>query len=128
MPRNFKFDGFTSLTNKPKKVVASQQRSETLHMIRSDQEGNNLRRLEVYMAGMVPIQSSNDPPKPMFQNGASIIQWWASWMQTTTQPFKAYKEKGRPAWYKGEIVQRVGFKSVFYAGVQHDPSHVYQVN
>ena len=121
-------DGFTSLTNKPKKVVASQQRSETLQMIRSDQEGNNLRRLEVYMAGMVPIQSSNDPPKPMFQNGASIIQWWASWMQTTTQPFKAYKEKGRPAWYKGEIVQHVGHKSVFYAGVQHEPSHVYQVN
>ena len=71
--------------------------------------------------------SSAPTREPLFKNGESIIQWWAPWMAEATQPPKSYKQKDRPAWFKGEVLTWAGEQSVFYAGIQHPSEHTYQV-
>ena len=116
-----------TLSRKKLREIHSQQRAETLHMIRSEKESKGREKFETLLLGMQTVQALNVPPAPKFQNGASVIQWWASWMGTATEPLKTYNNKNRPAWFKGECLQHLGFKSVFYAGTQQSIGHVYQV-
>ena len=116
------------LSRKKLKEIHSQQRAETQHMIRSETESKGREKYETLLLGMQTVQALNMPPAPKFQNGASVIQWWASWMATATEPLKTYNNKNRPAWFKGECLQHLGFKSVFYAGRQQAIGHVYSVH
>ena len=117
-----------TLSRKLLKEMHSQQRAETLHMIRSEAESKGREKYETLLLGMQTVQALNMPPAPKFQNGSSVIQWWASWMATATEPLKTYNNKNRPAWFKGECLQHLGFKSVFYAGRQQAIGHVYSVH
>ena len=64
---------------------------------------------------------------PVFPNGASVIQWWASWMKDAKTPPAKYKGKKRPAWFNAEILTYEGFGSILYAGVFHEDVHIYHV-
>ena len=83
-------------SRKQLRVIHSQQRAETLHMIRSDKESKGREKFETFVLGMQTVQALNVPPAPKFQNGASVIQWWASWMMTATEPLKTFTFK--PCW------------------------------
>ena len=111
-----------------RKSLHSQQRAETFHMIHSEAESKGREKHETLLLGMQTVQTLSTPPAPMFQNGSNIIQWWAPWMATAAGPLRTFANKNRPAWFKGECLQHLGFKSVFYAGRQQAIGHVYSVH
>ena len=117
-----------TLSRKLLKEMHSQQRAETLHMIRSETESKGREKYETLVLGMQTVQALSLPPAPKFQNGSSIIQWWAPWMAGATEPLKTYNNKSRPAWFKGECLQRLGWMSIFYAGRHQPIGHVYSVH
>ena len=117
-----------TLSYKLRKNMHSQQRAETLHMIHSEAESKGREKHETLLLGMQTVQALNMPPAPKFQNGSSIIQWWAPWMATATEPLRTYTNKSRPAWFKGECLQHLGWMSIFYAGRHQPIGHVYSVH
>jgi len=112
-----------SFRRKDGRTLASWQHAETKHMDRSSLESFGRSSFEKHLAEV----SKGIHGKPKFENGHSIIQWWAPWMEEATEPPKSYKDKNRPAWFKGEVLAWTGVKSVFYAGIQQPTEHTYQV-
>ena len=114
------------------KVERSHQRGETLHMIRSDTEAKGRESYETMVFGMQTVKALSSQPLPRFQNGASVVQWWAPWMAGAKEPLKTYNNQAastrRPAWFKGEVLQHIGWMSIFYAGRQQTDGHVYSVH
>ena len=117
-----------SLSAKLRKNLHSRQRAETFHMIHSEAESKDREECdETILLGMQTVQTLSTPPAPMFQNGSNIIQWWAPWMATAAGPLRTFANKNRPAWFKGECLQHLGWMSTFYAGRHQPTGHVYSV-
>ena len=121
-----------TLSREKFKVERSHQRSETLHMIRSDTESQGFASYETMVFGMQTVKALCSQPLPRFQNGASVVQWWAPWMAGAKEVLKTYNNQAastrRPAWFKGEVLQHIGWMSIHYAGRQQNDCHVYSVH
>ena len=99
-------------------------------------ERNAMRRTDVESAGSLAIAALaahfRTPPaptttRPLFKNGQSIIQWWASWMSEADEIPKSYAGNNRPKWFNGEVCTYFNFGTIRYAGVTQAPDHLYYV-
>ena len=121
-----------TLSRSKLKNERSHQRGETLHMIRSDTEAQGRESYETMVFGMQIVKDLGSQPLPRFQNGASVVQWWAPWMADAAVVLKTYNNLAastrRPAWFKGEVLQHIGWMSIHYAGRQQNDCHVYSVH
>ena len=105
----------SGLSRTKRKNIKSEEHAESKHMDRFDFESTNRRKFDNYvlvMEGRDLVKSLMMPTlaqsQPKFQNGESVIQWWASWMQTAKEAPKSYNKSNRPAWFKGEICNLLG--------------------
>ena len=78
--------------------------------------------------GPSPPMGGEAHPPPLFKNGQSVCQWWASWMKGALAPPESYNKKQRPAWFSAEVCTWNGWTSIQYAGIQQPECHTYHVH
>ena len=122
-----------SVSNKKQKLLKGHEIAEYNHLVRSEQEAKGRDNFDLFVENAISgsriasPESPVGPPLPKFQNGHSIIQWWAPWMRDAEQLPSTYNKNDRPAWFKGEVLAHVGWQSVKYAGFVNPPQHAYHV-
>jgi hypothetical protein len=89
---------------------------------------------EAYQSCLAEVQRRADIAAPTgktakkFANGTAVLQWWSDWFKNLhlTQPLAHYKKnKKRPAWFSGEVLQYAGWDAIKYAGRVQEPGHLY---
>ena len=55
------------------------------------------RIVEVY------VEKAAETPRPRFQRGQSVHQWWAPWMDGAKETPSGIRKKSRPSWFSSEV-------------------------
>ena len=122
-----------------KKKLKQKEYEETKKMRKSDYEACLIEELGAFhaagssggvaLAGKAFGVAPKGSAEQKFQNGQSILQWWASWFAAVglEKPLEHYNKKNRPQWFSGEVLSYSGWGAITYAGVPQAPGHCYSV-
>ena len=122
------------------KMVRAHELAEYNHFVRSEQESRGRDAFDFFVQDQIENAIEGEkiaralthhgppaPPPPKFNNGHSVIQWWAPWMKDAQDLPSTYNKRDRPAWFKGEILAYVGWQAIKYAGFTNVAQHTYHV-
>jgi hypothetical protein len=74
-------------------------------------------------------KDSGGKPPPLYKPGESVLQWWASWFASATEPQLSLKGKKRPAWFRAEVTVAAVWKPAgTYAGQTIEPGWWYNAH
>ena len=75
-------------------------------------------------------KDSGGKPPPLFQPGEIVLQWWASWFASATEPQLNLKGNKRPAWYRAQVTAAAVWKpaGTYYAGQMMEPGWWYNAH
>ena len=55
-------------------------------------------------------------PEGKFSTGQSVVQWWARWFATATEPKLQVAKGDRPRWYDATVIMAIKKGKCMYAG------------